>query len=135
MNEIKQGINELASTRNDLMEAVQNRFSYVFDASDKIIFPYCVFSFQPMVGSKTSESKFEDFICQFSVYDDNESSKDGCNIIGIVKDIFDNCENSLNISGYHVLSFKYLIQRETYDSVLKIWTSIIQFKVKLQKGV
>jgi hypothetical protein len=134
MNEIKKGIVDFAALSTDLMTALENRLWYAVSNDATLTFPYSVFTFQPIAGSITSESKYKDFICQFTVYDNNQSSEICSDITKLINNVFDRCERAIIIEGYYVLSFRYLLQREYFDTSLNLWTSIIQFKVKLQKG-
>ena len=130
MNELKKGINDLAISNVDLMNAIGNRFSYIEDNSDTLTFPYTVFSFQPLLRSRTSGNRFSDVVLQFSTFDDSLSSELSGQISDLIAETFDDCESKIKISNALVLSFKHSMKREFKANGL--WNSIIQYRVKLQ---
>jgi len=134
---------------NSLFQAVYNRFSsttgsgfyndvsgrmYLGHASQGATFPYCVY-FSVTDGNDLDFSdEREDFLLQFNIFSQNNSSFEAGNLLESLKTMFDNC--SLTVTGWRHLQFQRgnIYPNGDYTQVPPIQGYSVEYNVLLEKA-
>ena len=134
---------------NSLFQAVYNRFSsttgsgfyndvsgrmYLGHASQGATFPYCVY-FSVTDGNDLDFSdEREDFLLQFNIFSQNNSSFEAGNLLESLKTMFDNC--SLTVTGWRHLQFQRgnIYPNGDYEQSPPIQGYSVEYNVLLEKA-
>ena len=92
-------------------------------------YPYGVYHLITDVPSWTFDADMENYIIQFNLYDDDNSSTDINTAFLALTTLYDWCD--LNIDGYSHIYMKREISNLTRES--DIWNYFVQYRLEVQK--
>jgi len=120
-------LREQIATKGNSITELTGGFWYL-EASQKVNYPYSVFSFIDNISSRDSASKFEEYYLQINIYDEDGES------IEIIKEKiiaeFDDSEADFNLTDYY---FERIDRRFVKPVPTDNYQITIQYKIELTK--
>lgn len=124
---------------NDLRKAITSSASQITDrrfyysvAPKDVTYPFVTYHFITNVPDNDSLDKYETVRVQFNVFDDADKPDTVENIVEQLKNIFDDSEKNLTISGNNLF---ISINRQFVRPVQKIedvWQAIVEYSFEIQ---
>jgi len=122
---------EVAGAHNSFYTAIGGRL-YFAEAPQGATFPYCVYS---MISNTPeyffNDELYEEFLIQFSLFDQDSSAGDIGTNVGYLKSLFDDC--SITVASYGHLLFEREMGRLLRDAENNIWHYAVDYNVILEK--
>jgi hypothetical protein len=120
------------AVHNSFYTAIGGRL-YFTEAPQAATFPYCVYS---MISNTPeyffNDELYEEFLIQFSLFDQDNSASDIGTNMGYLKSLFDDC--SITVASYGHLLFERELSGMLRDADNNIWHYSVDYNVILEKS-
>jgi len=121
-----------ATPHNDFYNAVNGL--YLHKAPQGTDYPYCVYFPVSATNDLDFTDEKENFLVQFNIFSQSNSASEAGDILGYLKDLYDNC--SLNVSGWNPLKFQrdFVIPFNDLEQEPPIYGYSVQYTCLLEKA-
>ena len=133
---------------NSLFQSIYNHFSattttgfyndvsgrmYLNNAPQEASFPYCVYFSVDDANELDFSDEHEDFLLQFNIFTQNNSSLQAGNLLESLKTMFDNC--SLTVTGWRPINFQRdrIYSNNDFTQVPPIQGYSVEYNALLEK--
>jgi len=107
---------------------------YLGHAPQETIFPYCVYFSVSDIDELDFSEEREDFLLQFNIFSQNNSSLEAGNLLNSLETMFNNC--SLTVTGWRHLQFKQglVFKNNDFTQTPPIQGYSVEYEVLLEKS-
>lgn len=104
-----------------------------YKKNEETEYPHAIYFFLPFTFDRDSCSKHSEVIVQFDFKDNEKSSARINSVVAEFDERFDDCENSLIMTNFKVISVDRVSGRSPRKSIAKRWEASRDYKISIDR--